>query len=163
MASLKIVPSATAQSHAVSTHSTAHPVSGLHDTFRYGPQSAAQSVAAGVHSPLEMRLKRWNQTRAELQQSLQRNTFGLAVPMKQAMEIKLVQKVGSVKQTSFDPVQSPHNPLLDPTPLGGSPNLALEILQGKDETLEVDEFMGGGQDLASVLDVNAVMEKKRGI
>nr|ODN89825.1 proteasome maturation protein [Cryptococcus depauperatus CBS 7855] len=150
MASLKIVPSATAQSHAVSTHSTAHPVSGLHDTFRYGPQSAAQSVAAGVHSPLEMRLKRWNQTRAELQQSLQRNTFGLAVPMKQAMEIKLVQK-------------SPHNPLLDPTPLGGSPNLALEILQGKDETLEVDEFMGGGQDLASVLDVNAVMEKKRGI
>nr|ODN85366.1 proteasome maturation protein [Cryptococcus depauperatus CBS 7841] len=150
MASLKIVPSATAQSHAVSTHSTAHPVSGLHDTFRYGPQSAAQSVAAGVHSPLEMRLKRWNQTRAELQQSLQRNTFGLAVPMKQAMEIKLVQ-------------ESPHNPLLDPTPLGGSPNLALEILQGKDETLEVDEFMGGGQDLASVLDVNAVMEKKRGI
>nr|ODN87325.1 hypothetical protein L203_03598 [Cryptococcus depauperatus CBS 7841] len=67
--------------------------------------------------------------------------------MKQAMEIKLVQV-------------SLHNPLLDPTPLGGSPSLTSETLQGNDETLEVGEFMGGGQDLASVLDVNAIMEKR---
>lgn len=35
-----------------------HPISGTHDTFRYGLKSAAQSVAAGTTSPLQARLEK---------------------------------------------------------------------------------------------------------
>lgn len=33
----------------------------------------------------------------------------------------------------------------EPMSLGGSKNLALEILDGKDEKLDVADFMGGGE------------------
>jgi proteasome maturation protein len=60
------------------------------------------------------------------------------------------------------------NPLLSvPTPgalpLGGSHNVALEILQGNDESLDVGDFMGAERPVAEVLDVNSVMEKSRRI
>lgn len=64
------------------------------------------------------------------------------------------------------PEQSSHNPLLSvpsvgALPLGGSHNVALEILQGNDENLDVGDFMGGERPVAEVLDVNSVMEKSR--
>ncbi|OXC66759.1 hypothetical protein AYX13_04629 [Cryptococcus neoformans] len=156
--SFRVVPP-TAQTstdpHVVSTQATVHPVSGTHDTFRHGLKSAAQSVAAGTTNPLQARLEKWSQTQTQLQQNIQRSTFGLAIPMKQAMEIKLVS-------------ESLHNPLLEQStlsglPIGGSHNLALEVLQGRDESLDANEFMGGSQSMAEVLDVNGALERKRGI
>lgn len=66
------------------------------------------------------------------------------------------------------PSKSLHNPLLEQStlsglPIGGSHNLSLEILQGRDESLDADEFMGGSQSMAEVLDVNGALERKRGI
>lgn len=66
------------------------------------------------------------------------------------------------------PSKSLHNPLLEQStlsglPIGGSHNLSLEILQGRDESLDADEFMAGSQSMAEVLDVNGALERKRGI
>ncbi|KAK4684975.1 proteasome maturation protein, partial [Tremellales sp. Uapishka_1] len=139
------------EEHVVSTKATAHPVNGLHDSFRYGLKSAAQDVAAANLSPLQARLEKWTTTQQQLQQTIQRNTFGLSLPMREAMEVKLVS-------------ESLHHPLLLATnPLGGSHNLALEILQGNDEKLMESDFMSGGRDLGAVLDVSSAMERSRGI
>ncbi|KAK8858732.1 hypothetical protein IAR55_002961 [Kwoniella newhampshirensis] len=156
--SLRLVPASAQTSndaHIVSTQATAHSISGTHDAFRHGLKSAAQTVSAETASPLQARLEKWATTQQQLQQNMQRNTFGLAVPLRQAMELKLVS-------------ESLHNPLLDSSsssgiPLGGSHNLSLEILQGKDESLEENEFMGGDKSMAEVLDVNGTLERSRGI
>ncbi|ORY25944.1 putative chaperone [Naematelia encephala] len=156
--SYRVVPptaSASNEQHVVSTKNTAHPMTGTHDTFRYGLRSAAQDVAAGNMSPLQARLEKWSSTQQKLQQTMQRNTFGLAVPLRQAMEEKIVR-------------ESPHHPLLlastpSGLPLGGSHNIHLEILQGTDESLDAGEFMGGNASLNEVLDVSSVMERSRRI
>ncbi|WVF68983.1 hypothetical protein IAT40_003757 [Kwoniella sp. CBS 6097] len=158
--SLRLVPTnaqTSTEAHIVSTQATAHPVSGTHDTFRHGLKSAAQGVSASNTNALQARLEKWTQTQQQLQQNLQRNTFGLAVPLRQAMEVKLVS-------------ENLHNPLLESStaigvPLGGSSNLAMEILTGRDESLEAGDFMGGNNvnALNEVLDVNGAMERSRGI
>ncbi|WVR06500.1 hypothetical protein IAU60_003531 [Kwoniella sp. DSM 27419] len=156
--SLRLVPSSAqtaSEPHVLSTQATAHPVSGTHDTFRHGLKSAAQSVQAGNVNALQARLEKWSETQQQLQQNMQRSTFGLAVPLRQAMELKLVS-------------ENLHNPLLEQStivgvPLGGSSNLSLEILKGQDETLDAGDFMGGSNSLAEVMDVNGAMERSRGI
>jgi len=67
-----------------------------------------------------------------------------------------------------DSRQSPHHPLIlaatpSGLPLGGSHNLAQEILAGTDESLDAVDFMAGTNDLGEILDVSAVMERSRGI
>ncbi|BEI83279.1 hypothetical protein CcaverHIS002_0311470 [Cutaneotrichosporon cavernicola] len=124
------------EEYTVSTKATNHPLTGTHDAFRYGPTSAAQIVAAGNASPPS---RRWAETQAQLRQTIQRQTFGAAPP----------------GHALRHPVR--------PSPLGGTHNLALEILQGKDEGLDETDFMSGGADLREILDVNAVMERSRGI
>jgi len=156
--SLRVVPptaSSSKEAHVVSTKATAHPLTGTHDTFRYGLPGAAQSVAVGNVSPLQARLEKWASTQQELRQTIERNTFGLAVPLRQAMEQKIVSA-------------SPHHPLFlsstgSAVPLGGSSNLQLEILQGNDETLDAGDFMAGSTQMDEVLDVSLVMEKSRGM
>ena len=84
---------------------TNHPATGTHDAFRHGPTSAAQTVAAGNASALQARLEKvsyhnqlptdnqWQSTQLELRQTVQRNNFGVSVPLRQSMEMKLVGKV----------------------------------------------------------------------
>ncbi|BEJ06614.1 hypothetical protein CcaverHIS641_0311360 [Cutaneotrichosporon cavernicola] len=138
------------EEYTVSTKATNHPLTGTHDAFRYGPTSAAQIVAAGNASPLQ-----WAETQAQLRQTIQRQTFGMAVPLRQAMEVKIA------KEELHHPAMLSATP--SGLPLGGTHNLALEILQGKDEGLDETDFMSGGADLREILDVNAVMERSRGI
>ncbi|KAL1413167.1 hypothetical protein Q8F55_000916 [Vanrija albida] len=154
----RIVPptvNASNEQYAVSTKATNHSQTGTHDAFRFGPSSAAQTVAAGNASPLQARLEKWSETQQQLRSTVQRNTFGLSVPLRKAMEVKVVQE------------ELHHPVLLSATPsgmpLGGSHNLHLEILQGNDETLDAPDFMSGGADLREVLDMSAAMERSRGI
>ncbi|CAD6582224.1 MAG: hypothetical protein TREMPRED_003240 [Tremellales sp. Tagirdzhanova-0007] len=156
--SLRLVPptiSTSSNEHVVSIKNTAHPLTGTHDTFRHGLTSAAQGAAVGNMSPMQARLEKWATTQSQLQQTLQRDMFGLSVPLRQAMELKIVS-------------ESLHNPLLltstsSSLPLGGSYNLALEILEGNDEHLDVTDFMGGDRPMREVVDVNKAMEHSRGI
>ena len=95
------------------SQATVHPISGAHDTFRHGLKSAAQAVAAENLSPLQARLEKvgvrgftlwsakltiiqWNSTQLQMQQTMQRNTFGIALPLRQAMEMKIVSEVGAL-------------------------------------------------------------------
>jgi len=101
---------------------------------------------------------------------MQRNTFGMGVPLRIAMEKKIVAEVSvyaSVRLFQADR-QSPHHPLIlaassSAVPLGGGHNLAQEILNGTDESIDAADFMGSANDLGEVLDVSAVMERSRGI
>lgn len=56
--------------------------------------------------------------------------------------------------------------MLDATPygvpLGGSHNVALEVLKGTDETLDHADFMSS-HDVREILDVSAAMERSRGM
>ena len=45
---------------------TAHPITGTHDSFRYGLTSAAQGLAAGAVSPLQARLEKVSLTYTKL-------------------------------------------------------------------------------------------------
>ncbi|EIW67682.1 hypothetical protein TREMEDRAFT_64276 [Tremella mesenterica DSM 1558] len=158
MSSLRIVPAGLTTSNeprVISDQATAHSVTGTHDALRHGLTTSAHAVAPNTVSPLQARLQKWQKTQKELQQTLERNTFGLGVPLRREMELKLVSN-------------SPHHPLLNVAttsslPLGGTHNIALEILQGTDETLDAPDFMAGGGSLGEVLDMTAVMERSRGI
>ena len=64
--------------------------------------------------------------------------------------------------------QTLHHPLLlasssGAVPLGGSHNVAQEILNGTDESLDAPDFMAGATSYNEVLDVSAVMERSRGV
>lgn len=93
--------------------------------------------------------------------------FGMAVPLRQAMEVKIAKEVRSRPPATLTSQELHHPAMLSATPsglpIGGTHNLALEILQGKDEALDEADFMSGGADLREILDVNAVMERSRGI
>ena len=84
---------------------------------------------------------------------MQRNTFGMGLPLRIAMEKKIVN-------------ESLHHPLMDtmsPLQLGGSHNIASEILNGTDESIDAVDFMSGGRDMGEVLDVSAIMERSKGM
>ncbi|RSH90963.1 hypothetical protein EHS25_010139 [Saitozyma podzolica] len=156
--SLRLVPptaSTSNEAHVLSTKATAHPVTGTHDAFRHGLASAAQGVTPGNVTPLQARLEKWSSTQQQLQQTLQRNTFGLSVPLRQAMDLKAAS-------------ESAHHPLLlasNPSalPLGGSHNTSLEILTGTDESIDAVDFMGGETPAGEILDVSSAMERSRGM
>jgi proteasome maturation protein len=114
---------------------------------------------------------------------MQRNTFGMGVPLRIAMEKKIVSevstwshlaagrlergKLGRRLQVRTD-MQDLHHPLLlasssGAVPLGGSHNIAQEILNGTDESLDAPDFMAGSTTYNEVLDMSAVMERSRGI
>jgi proteasome maturation protein len=91
----------------------------------------------------------------------------MAVPLRQAMEVKIAKEVRFRPPAALTSQELHHPAMLSATPsglpIGGTHNLALEILQGKDEALDEADFMSGGADLREILDVNAVMERSRGI
>lgn len=64
--------------------------------------------------------------------------------------------------------QELHNPLLlaatpSALPLGGSSNIAYEILSGTDESLEAHEFMAQSTSSGELANVTSAMERSRGI
>lgn len=173
--------------HALSHEATAHPVSGTHDAMRHGLVDKAKHSLDGssVHA-LQNRLEQvsasryckglkadpaalqWESTQRTLRLTLQRNTFGLGLPLRTMMDRKLVaQDIG------FPAADEPMR-------LGGSQNVALEILDGKDERIDVADFMSGGEQsshtswtpadclalgrsTSELLDIHAPMEKRHGI
>ncbi|KAH9836805.1 proteasome maturation factor UMP1 [Rhodofomes roseus] len=112
---------------------------GLHDALRYGPRSlAAENKTRGG---LRERLESWDATQDNLKLTMQRNVFGLHMPMRTLMERKIVSR-------------NPHMPAL------AQSNPHLDILMGRDETLDCSDFMMPASELAQPMDVHAEMEKK---
>jgi len=133
--SLKIVPGSSEKT--ASLKDTANDL-GIHDTLRYGPRSLA--AEANNESELKMRLDKWEETQDELQLNLQRNMFGMAAPLRTLMERKIV---------AFDP----HMPFMTRS------NIHLDILMGRDESLDVHDIFEG-HNTGLPLDIHSDMEKK---
>ncbi|KAJ6627008.1 proteasome maturation factor UMP1 [Mycena sp. CBHHK59/15] len=133
--SLRIVPANS--SKTASVKDTANSL-GLHDTLRYGPHSIATEIK--TEGGLRERLENWEETQDNLKLTLQRNIHGMHAPMRLLMERKIVSA-------------SAHMPAFPQS------NLHLDILMGRDETIEpVDIF--GGMEVMPPQDIHKDMEKK---
>jgi proteasome maturation protein len=114
---------------------------GLHNTLEYGPRSIAAEVQS--ESNLGSRLENWDETQDNAKLTLQRNAYGLHAPMRLLMERKIVAS----GQPMFSEMMAPSN-------------LHLDILMGRDETIEpVDIF--GGMETGPPLDPHKETQRKR--
>ncbi|KAL0950476.1 hypothetical protein HGRIS_007288 [Hohenbuehelia grisea] len=130
--SYRIVPAKGSQTASV--HDTANSL-GLHDTLQYGPRSLAAEV--NTQSDLKGRLESWDETQDNLKLNMLRNTQGLHAPMRLLMERKINAHMTALPQS----------------------NLQLDILMGRDETIEpVDVF--DTIDTRQSLSIHTDMEKK---
>ncbi|OJT11173.1 Proteasome maturation factor UMP1 [Trametes pubescens] len=136
MDSLRIVPARDDKS--ATTQDTSNSF-GLHDTLQYGPRSLATEVRK--NGAVKDRLENWEATQDNLKLQMQRQLFGLHMPMRILMERKLVS-------------QNSHMPVLSQS------NLHLDILMGRDEMLECPDFMMPASELRQPSDIHADMEKK---
>nr|GAT58411.1 predicted protein [Mycena chlorophos] len=131
--SFRIVPASAPKSASI--QDTANSL-GLHDTLQYGPRTLATESSDGFRG----RLENWEETQDNLKLTLQRNMFGMHAPLRLLMERKIVSA-------------NPHMPVFPQS------NLHLDILMGRDETIEpVDIF--GGQETGAPQNIHAEMEKK---
>ncbi|KAG0050381.1 hypothetical protein BGZ83_004846 [Gryganskiella cystojenkinii] len=117
---------------------------GLHDTMRFGMRQIASEVTA--KHPLENRLAEWDNTQLELKMSMARNMYGMHAPIKMAMERSLVTKARGI---SMLPQKSR--------------NLGEEILLGRDESIDFEDFLNTPELSTDMVDVHAVMEHKLGL
>jgi len=140
MSSYRVVPTTGGPSKA-SVTDTSNEL-GLHDALRHGPRSLATEVKGNA---VQQRLERWEETQDQLKLSMQRNMFGLHMPVRQLMERKIVSA-------------NPHMPALAQF----QSNVHLDILMGRDETLDVTDIFGD-QATGQPLDIHSEMERKRGI
>ncbi|RPD56225.1 proteasome maturation factor UMP1 [Lentinus tigrinus ALCF2SS1-7] len=136
MDSLRVVPGKGDKTATV--HDTTNSF-GLHDTLKYGPRSLSAEVNST--GKIRDRLENWEATQDNLKLQMQRQLFGLHMPMRLMMERKIVS-------------QNPHMPIMPQS------NLHLDILMGRDETLECADFMTPASEMAQPLDIHADMEKK---
>ncbi|KIM47965.1 hypothetical protein M413DRAFT_439661 [Hebeloma cylindrosporum] len=117
--SLRIVPGPSPKSASVQDTSNSL---GLHDTLQYGPRSLAAEVQSA--GGLKGRLENWEATQDNLKLNLERNLYGMHAPMRRLMERRIVASM-------------PHTLSAPQT------NLHLDILMGRDETIEAaDVFLG---------------------
>ncbi|KAF9535768.1 proteasome maturation factor UMP1 [Crepidotus variabilis] len=117
--SYRIVPSSSPKSASIKD--TANSL-GLHDSLQYGPRSLAAETKSG--NGLKERLENWEATQDNLKLTLERNTFGMHVPLRKLMERKIVS-------------DRPHTLCAPQT------NLHLDILMGRDESIDFpDVFLG---------------------
>ncbi|KAH0590199.1 hypothetical protein H2248_000372 [Termitomyces sp. 'cryptogamus'] len=135
--SYRIVPKDATKSASV--QDTANSL-GLHDTLRYGPRSLAAEVQ--TQSNLKTRLENWEATQDNTKLTLQRNIYGMHAPMRLLMERRIVTQ----GTNPFSAAMSPSN-------------LHLDILMGRDETLEpADAFLGMENEPS--LDIHEELRKK---
>ncbi|KAL0581411.1 hypothetical protein V5O48_000675 [Marasmius crinis-equi] len=136
--SLRLVPANTPKSASIAQTSNSL---GLHDTLQYGPRTIATEIKS--EGGIRDRLENWEETQDNLRLTMMRNVHGLHAPMRILMERKMV-------------TMNPHMPALPQS------NIHLDILMGRDETIEAGDVFGE-PIRAPPLDIHADMEKKRRI
>ncbi|KAI8329049.1 proteasome maturation factor UMP1-domain-containing protein [Chlamydoabsidia padenii] len=136
--SLQLTPS-TQSDRNITTLDTTHADFGTHDTLRYGTRSLKAEVLPG--HPLERRLDEWNDNQWELKLNMARQTYGMHAPIKMMMERDIVSKRQRM-------------------PVLPSSNLHLDILTGRDETIDFEDFLNDPALSTDTLDVHAAMEHK---
>ncbi|GLB36578.1 putative proteasome maturation factor UMP1 [Lyophyllum shimeji] len=134
--SLRIVPANPTKSASI--HDTANSL-GVHDTLRHGPRSLAAEVRA--EGGLKSRLEDWEATQDNAKLTFKRNIYGMHAPMRLLMERKIVSQTHPFAAAM------------------ASSNLHLDILMGRDETIEpADVFLG--METGPALDIHNELRKK---
>ncbi|CAO3647820.1 unnamed protein product [Cunninghamella blakesleeana] len=136
--SFRLTPS-TENKNTVSTLDTTHAELGTHDTLRFGTRSLKTEVLPG-HA-LENKLAEWNENQWELKLNMARQTYGLHAPIKLMMEREIVSK-----RTRL--------------PVLPSSNLHMDILMGKDETIDFEDFLNDPTMSTDMLDIHTAAEHK---
>ncbi|KAJ2401668.1 hypothetical protein GGI23_001240 [Coemansia sp. RSA 2559] len=113
---------------------------GLQDIVRDGPPKRVNDAFTQGH-PLESRISNWESSQLGMKLHMQRQVYGLHAPLRTMMEIQSVQT--------------------NPSLLGSrASRIQLDILLGKDESIDVDDLFdndGFGTDSA---DVHKMLAKK---
>ncbi|GAA5795329.1 proteasome maturation factor UMP1-domain-containing protein [Helicostylum pulchrum] len=125
--------------NVMSTLNTTHPELGGHDALRYGTRSIKTEVLPG--HPLENRLDNWSETQWELKLNLARQAYGMHAPIKMMMEKSIVEKRQRM-------------------PIMPSSNMHLDILMGKDETIDYEDFLNDPSMSTDSIDFHTAMEHK---
>ncbi|GAA5880858.1 hypothetical protein JCM16303_005147 [Sporobolomyces ruberrimus] len=145
--SLALVPGpndASSSKNTISLSSTSN-AHGLHDTLRHGgPRSLASEIS--VKHPLQSRLGNWDQTRENLQMTLERNMFGLHAPVRLMMERQIVSS--SKTPLNFGGMNKSRN------------NLGYEILLNRDEELTPQDVLVDRLETSQLGDFHLAMEQK---
>ncbi|KAG2045274.1 proteasome maturation factor UMP1-domain-containing protein [Suillus americanus] len=110
---------------------------GLHDTLRYGLRSIATETRGGG---FENRIAKWEETQDNARLHMLANLYGPSAPMRLLMERQIVSA-------------SPHMPGMPQS------NIHLDILMGRDETLDSTDFFLG-MESGPPLSIHNDMEKK---
>ncbi|KAJ1655095.1 hypothetical protein IWQ61_005091 [Dispira simplex] len=115
---------------------------GVHDTFRHGPRMLHPELIQA--HPLEQTLKLQPATENQLKMNVHRRLYGIHAPLRLTMERQIVSRIARFQ----NPASLKHS------------NLALDILMGKDETLDVEDFLGDADIRKETPDVHAVLAKQ---
>ncbi|EGF77787.1 hypothetical protein BATDEDRAFT_91476 [Batrachochytrium dendrobatidis JAM81] len=112
---------------------------GTHDTFRHGFNVMRANITQG--HPLESHLEQWDQTQEQLKTTVLRNTFGIHMPLRLKMEQALIKEHIHV------------------IPVMPSRNLALDVLSGRNDTIEFEDFLGETRAPINDLSPHTAMER----
>ncbi|KAH8594358.1 proteasome maturation factor UMP1-domain-containing protein [Bisporella sp. PMI_857] len=149
---MRIAPPAnhsSSHSHLQAQSLGAPSAPGLHDTLRAGvgpslaaSTSSSSTVPDSAH-PLEMRLKKWEETQDALKMEGLRRTFGLSEPIRRGMELKIARE-GSWRPLALG---------------GGQRSVHEDILMGRDSSIEWEDVFTG-EEMRAVPGFHDEVEKK---
>ncbi|KAI9292379.1 proteasome maturation factor UMP1 [Neoconidiobolus thromboides FSU 785] len=111
---------------------------GVHDTLRFGMRSIANELVS--NHPLEQRLAQWGETEMNMKNQLHRKVYGLHAPLRTLMERDILSKLH-------------HNPLSKYS------NIALDVFDGKDETIDFEDFLNDPDFSSNMYDIHSTLEK----
>ncbi|KAI8855272.1 proteasome maturation factor UMP1-domain-containing protein [Chytridium lagenaria] len=140
MASLRIRPKAGFAERA-ETSLGGDSFYGVHDSLRDGLKTVRGDVIPG--HPLESSLNKWNETQDELHLNLAQRLHGAHMPIRIQMERFLLSQPKRI-------------------PVLKTSNLALDILAGRDESIEFEDFLGDADPSLHIMDVHGTMERTLG-
>ncbi|KAI1336054.1 proteasome maturation factor [Xylariaceae sp. FL0016] len=165
--SMRLVPAAdhaTSYTHLRTPAAGAPSAPGLHDTLRsgLGPSTTlttalqAPDVPASRH-PLESRLKAWEATQESLRMESLRKTYGMAEPIRRAMELK------TVREGAWRPMALGGAGLSGAGKGGaaavGSGGVHEDVLRGREATIDWEDVYTG-EETRGVVGVHEEMERK---
>ncbi|KAH6568203.1 hypothetical protein BASA50_007336 [Batrachochytrium salamandrivorans] len=116
---------------------------GTHDTFRHGFNTMRTNITKG--HPLESHLEQWDHTQEQLKSTVLRNAFGIHMPLRLQMEQALIKQHIHV------------------IPVIQGRNLALDVLSGKIDTIEFEDFLGDVRGPLNEISPHTAMEHAMGL
>ncbi|TPX72947.1 hypothetical protein SpCBS45565_g00354 [Spizellomyces sp. 'palustris'] len=115
---------------------------GVHDTLREGFRTVRSEIIP--KHPVENIDSQWQETQEQLRMTMHRRAFGLHAPLRLQMEKALVSQ----------PRRIPVLPVS---------NLGLEILEGRDQTIDYEDFLGDPHLSTDMMDPHTAMEHVLGL